>query len=233
MDSINMTEAMLETWKNDILRAVQSAMKREREEHDRKLEEEREELAKAYKASMDELRSTVVKLGNRIKGDEGAYAPASPSATEPIAETNYIRLLRTFEQAMKKTGDDLAAHNEKEVEKYIGLFAEQFSDVTNTLETRMEGVFTKKIAQLSQTLEGYAGKLTEQNRNALSEVQRENNLELQHLAELLGTMAQENNAFRLTAATSGQTLTQNMETLIEHHRQFSDVLQSHITDGAV
>ena len=134
---------------------------------------------------------------------------------------------------MEKTGDDLAAHNEKEVEKYIGLFAEQFSDVTNTLETRMEGVFTKKIAQLSQTLEGYAGKLTEQNRNALSEVQRENNLELQHLAELLGTMAQENNAFRLTAATSGQTLTQNMETLIEHHRQFSDVLQSHITDGAV
>ncbi len=233
MDATNMTEAMLETWKNDILRAVQSAMRREREEHDKKLEKEREALAKAYKESTDELKKAVLQLGRHLQKSEGTNTPTTSSAPEPIAETNYVRLLRTFEQAMEKTGNDLAAHNEKEVDKYIRLFAEQFSSVTNTLETKLNSVFTEEIEKLSQTLEKYAGQMTEQNRNALCEVQKENNLELQHLAEQLSIMAQENQTFRESAETSGQVLTQNMESLIENSRQFSNILQSHIADGTV
>ena len=62
-------------------------------------------------------------------------------------------------------------------------------------------------------------------------MQAENNLELQNLAKLLSQLTEANLTFQKNAEESSQSLTQNVNDLIENSEHFSETLSTHIADG--
>ena len=234
MENTEITQETLSEMKDEILTAMQLAMARERQAQETKLTELCDTLVRSNQESAALIQGAIFQLDKRIQSNapqNTEVLPASVSAS--IEESNIFRLLKTFEEALDSAGDKLAVHNEEEIGKYIRLFSERFEAITDSMKEKLAGDFSDEIIKLGGTLEGYSLNMAEMNRASLSEVQAENNQELQKLAKLLSQLTQENLQFRENVSLSDKALTDSMDRLIENSGQLSDTLRSHISDGAL
>ncbi len=232
MENNEITEQTLSKWKSEILSTIQAAMSRERAAQEKKMEELCNLLIESNKSSFDALKQALVQL-RKPTSEEQVTIPVSSStpASSAICKENITRLLQTFEKALQSSGEMISKQNAEEVKMYIETFCGQFSSVTDEMEQKLSKAIAAEIAKLAGTLDGYSAEMTERNRQSLAEVQAENNLELQNLAKLLSQLTEANLTFQKNAEESSQSLTQNVNDLIENSEHFSETLSTHIADG--
>ena len=112
MENNEITEQTLSKWKSEILSTIQAAMSRERAAQEKKMEELCNKLIASNNSSSESLKQALVQL-RKSTSEVQATSPVSSStpASSAICKENITRLLQTFENALKSSGEMISKQN--------------------------------------------------------------------------------------------------------------------------
>lgn len=231
MDNIEITEQTLNKFRDDMVRSIRIAMADETKKRTARFEEIIQEQNKDNIAAAQNIRSAVIQLSEKMK--KAPSAEPSDLTREPeLADSNLVRLLNTFEKAMGNAGETLAKGNAEEISKYMEKLYEYLNESNSNLSETVGNRFNDSITSFSSLLESLTETLVEKNRLAITEVQSENNLEIQQLAERMTVLAQEERDYNEKSVKNGQVMAENVQRLIDNNAELSNTVRQHISDGA-
>ncbi len=234
---------LISSFKKETVNILKAIATSEKERAD-KWQETQKALNEQNSQTINDLKCSVKKIVNIISdssfNSSNTNSPSNESEVNPVTEDNKRRLLDTFNTALEKSADQLAKYNAEIMEKqaldinnYINSFskimASKFEVVIEKYTRSLEECFDRKISLLSHEMEEHLKDFTEKNsqlyREALSEVQKENNNELEKLSASLRNMSDSNNEFISKCTENNENVNHQVTTLVKQHEFFVDELK--------
>lgn len=253
--SINNLNSKLSENKNDssesidLLRGIMTSSFANLNSNIEKISKNLEKRQKAEDELMDQIKmlnANVAQINGQVherKNVDSHGSAAVNAQTNPICEGNITRLLNTFDNALQSSAKNISVINEEvmknqsvEINRYIGMFTERYSDALSKYTDKMAECFNNSINKLSEDMSKYIGELAEKNAaavgKAIAQVQGENNRELQNLSITLNKYIDENRNTIQENRETNEAVSANVNKLIDWSSNMSNEIKEN-TDSAI